>query len=90
MTAVTQHVPREISQRELRDDAGDILSAVEHGETFVVTRNGDPIAELIPVRRRKFVPTEEVLAAFANEPPIDAGRFFADLDALVDQRIVGE
>lgn len=90
MTVVAEHVPREITQRELRNDSGGILRAVERGETFVVTRNGSPIAELIPLRRRTFVPTTEVLALFANEPDIDADRFFADLDAIADQGLFGE
>jgi|KBSSwiStaDraftv2_1062776.scaffolds.fasta_scaffold10113_7 prevent-host-death family protein len=90
MTIVAEHVPREITQRELRDDSAGILRAVERGEAFVVTRNGSPIAELVPLRRRTFVPTTEVLAMFAGEPDIDADRFFADLDATVDQSLPGE
>ena len=35
-----------ISQRELRNDSGDILRRVDQGETFVVTRNGAPVADL--------------------------------------------
>jgi prevent-host-death family protein len=86
---VAEFVPHEITQRELRNDSGGVLRAVERGESFVVTRNGSPIAELIPLRRRTFVPMAQVLAMFANEPPIDADRFFADLDDVVDQGLLG-
>lgn len=35
---------REITQRELRNDSGEVLRAVGRGEEFVVTRNGEPVA----------------------------------------------
>jgi prevent-host-death family protein len=37
-----------IPQRELRNDNASILNRVEAGETFVVTRNGVPVADLSP------------------------------------------
>jgi prevent-host-death family protein len=76
---------REISQRELRNDSGAILRAVEGGETFVVTRNGTPIAELHPLRRKAFVPSAELVTMFRDDPRVDRERFFGDLDGYVDQ-----
>lgn len=76
---------REITQRELRNDSGAIMRGVERGESFTITRNGTPIGRLIPLRRRTFVPREEVLAAFATAPALDTERFRADLDAVADQ-----
>jgi antitoxin (DNA-binding transcriptional repressor) of toxin-antitoxin stability system len=75
---------RTISQRELRNDSGAIMRALDRGEVFLVTRNGVPVGELRPVRRR-FVTRELLLEAFAGSPPIDAERFRDDLDAVVDQ-----
>lgn len=75
---------REISQRELRNGSGEIMRRVERGESFTITRNGTPIARLIPLRRRVAVPKEEFLAAFATAPTIDPDRFRADLDAAFD------
>ncbi len=77
-----------ISQRELRNDSGDIMRRLDQGETFVVTRNGMPVGELSPLRRLRFVTAETVAALFHNAPPIDAGTFRADLDALAGQDIV--
>lgn len=37
-----------ISQRELRNDNAKIMRRVEAGETFVVTRHGKPVADLVP------------------------------------------
>lgn len=76
---------REITQWALRNDSGEILRSVERGETFTITRNGTPIARLIPLRRRTFVPRDEVMAVFASAPDVDADRFHADLDAASDQ-----
>lgn len=63
------------------------MRALDAGESFVVTRNGVPVGELIPVRqrRRTFVPVDEVLEAFASAPRIDFRRFREDVDSVVDQ-----
>jgi prevent-host-death family protein len=82
---MTDHAPREITQRELRNDSGAIMRGVERGESFTITRNGTPIGRLIPLRRRIFVPREEVMATFATAPVLDAQRFRADTDVVVDQ-----
>jgi antitoxin (DNA-binding transcriptional repressor) of toxin-antitoxin stability system len=64
-----------------------VIDDVAAGESFVVTRNGVPVAELRPVRsvRRKFVPKAELLALAAASPHIDLERFRADLDGVIDQ-----
>jgi prevent-host-death family protein len=76
---------REITQRELRNESGAIMRALDAGESFLVTRNGVPVAELTPARRRKFTSRAEIVKAFENAPSIDADRFFADVDAVLDQ-----
>ncbi|WP_235433839.1 MULTISPECIES: hypothetical protein [Protofrankia] len=53
-------------------------------------RHATDIAELVPLRRRTFVPAAQVLAMFAHEAPLDSDRFFADLDGVVDQGLLGE
>ena len=78
---------RTIGQRELRNDNATVIAAVAAGETFVVTRNGTPVAELRPVqaRRPRFVSRAALLEAVGQGPRIDAGRFRADLDRTVEQ-----
>lgn len=78
---------RAITQRELRNDSGEIMRRLDQGETFIVTRNGTPVAELTPMRRHRFVAADAVIAMFRNAPGIDADRFRADLDAVVAQGI---
>ena len=76
---------RELTQRELRNESGKIMRALDRGESFLVTRHGVPVGELIPLRQRRFVSAAAAVSAFASAPPIDAGRFRADVDALLDQ-----
>jgi len=76
---------REITQRQLRNESGEVMRALDAGETFTVTRNGVAVGELMPVRRRRFVSRDAALHAFADAPPIDTDRFRADIDRFVDQ-----
>jgi antitoxin (DNA-binding transcriptional repressor) of toxin-antitoxin stability system len=77
---------REITQRELRNESGEIMRALDRGETFVVTRNGVAVGELTPLRQRQFVAAEAAVAVFGGAPVIGLERFRADIDALLDQR----
>lgn len=76
-----------IPQRELRNNNAAIIDAVAGGESFLVTRNGQPVAELRPVTapRRRFVPKAELVAVAGTGPRLDAARFRRDLDAALDQ-----
>jgi hypothetical protein len=38
--ATVRAVRREITQRELRNESGDVMRALDRGDAFVVTRNG--------------------------------------------------
>lgn len=76
---------RKITQRELRNESGEVMRALDAGETFLVTRNGVAVGELTPVRRQRFVSRDAALAAFSHAPPIDAARFRDDVDRLAAQ-----
>jgi prevent-host-death family protein len=78
-----------ISQRELRNQSASIMDRVEAGEQFTVTRNGRPVAELTPIGGPPYgVPSEKLLAALADIPPIDLAELRAEADALFgDDRI---
>jgi antitoxin (DNA-binding transcriptional repressor) of toxin-antitoxin stability system len=75
---------REITQRELRNSSGSIMRALDSGETFVVTRNGVPVGELVPLRARRFVTADAAIAAFGDAPSIAADQFRADIDSVLD------
>jgi antitoxin (DNA-binding transcriptional repressor) of toxin-antitoxin stability system len=76
---------REITQRQLRNQSGEVMRALDAGESFVVTRNGVAVGELTPLRRHRFVSKDAVLAAFDRAARIDAERFRTDVDRLADQ-----
>jgi len=76
---------REISQRELRNESGDIMRRLDEGETFVVTRNGVPVGELSPLRRHRFVRATTAVEMFRHAPRVDYRRLRADLDQCATQ-----
>lgn len=78
---------RKISQRELRNDSAAVLREVQAGESLIVTRNGVPVAELRPVPPRRFVPRSVIADAARRAPRIDAERFRADVDGVVEQSV---
>lgn len=78
---------REITQRELRNNSGEIMRRLDEGEAFVVTRNGVPVGELLPLRRRRVVNGPALAAAFQGAPHIDYRQLREDLDRWVDQDI---
>jgi antitoxin (DNA-binding transcriptional repressor) of toxin-antitoxin stability system len=76
--------PKTIAQRELRDDSAKVIDAVVAGESFVITRDGIPVAELRPLQnaRRTLVPKAQVLVLAPAGPRIDGGRLRRDVDRL--------
>ena len=78
-----------ISQRELRNASAAVLREVRGGHTVIVTRNGDPVAELRPIHPRRFASRAVIAEAASRAPRIDAVRFRNDVDATIDQSVDG-
>jgi prevent-host-death family protein len=76
-------LPAEISQRDLRLRSKDIMDAVEQGRSFTVTRDGRPMGQLIPLRRR-FVPRTRFALSSERAAAVDLERFRADQDFALD------
>ena len=76
----------DVSIRDLRNQGGSVIDRVLAGETLVVTRDGQPVAELRPVTRRG-PDAAALLERFRNLPPLDHERFRADVDAIIDQSL---
>ncbi len=73
---------REIPQRELRNNVSAVLREVEAGATLRVTVRGRPVADLVPVpKKRRWIPREEVLEML-RDSPLDS-RFEADVNAAL-------
>ena len=77
----------QITQRELRNDSGRVMRALDAGQSFVVTRNGTPVGELVPLRRARFVSAQVVRSVFSGAPRVDFARLRADLDLVVDSEV---
>lgn len=57
----------EIPLRELRNDTSGVLRRVEDGERLIVTVSGRPVAQLVPLpRRKRYLTWEELTAAQAD------------------------
>ena len=77
-----------LSQRELRNDSGAIMRRVQQGERFTVTRNGTPVADLVPHnesgpdRPPRFVPVAQIAAGTSQLPSWDTAQFSRELEEL--------
>lgn len=73
----------EITQRDLRNRSKEIMDAVQHGQSFTVTRDGHQIGELTPLRqRRRFVSRAEFAAMSRGAPQLSIRTSQADQDAV--------
>lgn len=72
-----------VTVRDLRNHSADVLARVARGESLVVTRDGDPVAQLVPLPRRA-QSTAELIARRRHLPQVDAERLRADIDAVID------
>jgi prevent-host-death family protein len=86
-------VAETIGQRQLRNDNAEIMRRVEAGESFVITRNGRPIADLVPhaeagKRKRRMTVGEMQEERRRNGPHIDVDQWYADRAA--DDLIFGD
>ena len=77
----------EITQRELRNNSGEIMRQLDQGVSFVVTRNGVPVGELSPLRRHRFISAQAAVSAFRGAPHINLNQLRTDLDDVVSQEI---
>ena len=70
-----------ISVRELRNTVSAVLRRVESGERLTVTVDRRPVAQIVPLRRRRAVPAAEALAV-ASRHAADRG-FLEDVRGLL-------
>jgi prevent-host-death family protein len=73
----------EVTIRELRNHGGDVIARVVAGESLTVTRAGEPVAELRPIRRAR-ANAASLLERWSRLPDVDPDRVRADIDAVLD------
>ncbi len=79
--------PTEVSVRQFVNDSGSITRGLREGRRYILTINGEPLAEVKPIKRRRFVPTAEAQAVFATAPAVDWDQVRADLDTVIDDEL---
>jgi len=72
-----------VTVRELRNQGGDVLDRVVAGEHLTVTRDGRPVAVLVPITHRT-LPLATLLERRRNMPLLDPVELRRDLDAVID------
>jgi prevent-host-death family protein len=75
----------EVTIRELRNKGGDVVDRAARGERVIITRSGQPVAELRPMRPS--LTAEALIERRRNLPPIDPDRLRADIDEILDSRL---
>lgn len=75
----------DVSVRQFVADSGSVTRGLRQGRTYTLTLNGEPLARMIPIRRRQAVPKDEALAIFATAPVLDVAKLRADLDQTAGQ-----
>ena len=75
----------DVSVRQFVADSGAVTRGLRQGRAYTLTLNGEPLAKMIPIRRRRAVPKEEVLAIFATAPIIEADELRSDLEDSVSE-----
>lgn len=73
----------EVTIRDLRNKGGQIVDRVAAGERLIVTRDGDPVAELRPLQREG-LSARHLLDRWRHIPQVDPRDARADLDRSVD------
>ena len=72
-----------ITIRDLRNKGGQVVDRVMRGEQFLITRDGQAVAELHPVAREP-LDSETLLARWRALPQVDATEMRNEIDELMD------
>ncbi len=75
----------EVSIRDLRNKGGEIVDRAAAGERIVITRDGTPVAELIPLKQQ--LSSAQLIERWKHLPPMDPDALRRDIDELFDQSL---
>jgi antitoxin (DNA-binding transcriptional repressor) of toxin-antitoxin stability system len=77
----------DVSVRQFVANPGSVTRGLRQGHSYTLTLNGEPLARVVPIRRRRAVPTQELLEIFRTAPVLDQDELRADLDKMVDDSL---
>jgi antitoxin (DNA-binding transcriptional repressor) of toxin-antitoxin stability system len=75
---------KSIGVRELKQNARQVMSQVEGGETFIVTVQGRVVGQFVPAARATWASAEQMMSVL--DVPVDAG-FWDDINAARDASV---
>ncbi len=73
-----------IPQKELRNASGEVLRRAEAGETITVTVSGRPVAQIGPIARKSWVPSEQLAPIWRTPAPKGLRGDLAGFDVELD------
>lgn len=73
----------DVTIRELRNQGGQVIERVIAGEILTVTRDGTPVARLVPVSDKP-LSTEALIRRWRNLPPMDPDSLRRDIDEIIN------
>ena len=73
-----------MSIRDLRNHGGEVVDTVAAGETVTITRQGRPVARLVPIREGG-TSRAELRARWVGVPRVDYTQLRRDVDEVIDQ-----
>ncbi|THV41842.1 type II toxin-antitoxin system Phd/YefM family antitoxin [Glycomyces buryatensis] len=79
-----------MTQREFRNNFVAIMTSVENGESYVITRNGVEIADVTPHVTRRKVTKQELLEACRKLPRVDYAEMRRDIDEFFGENRLGD
>ncbi|MCE6999524.1 PhdYeFM domain-containing protein [Saccharothrix sp. S26] len=69
-----------ISEQDFYDNPHEVLEAVEAGETYQITQDGEQILELSPPTQRRGLVTAEVIERLKHLPRVDYAQMRREVD----------
>ena len=75
-----------VTIRELRNKGGAVIDRVQAGERLIVSRDGHPVAELRPLRRKP-LDAATLLERWRHLPQVDPEALRRDIDSVIDQSL---
>lgn len=75
-----------VSVRDLRNHGAEVLRRVQRGESLTVTRDGEPVARVVPLPRAASR-VEELIARRKSLPTVDSDQLRSDIDELLEPEL---
>jgi prevent-host-death family protein len=76
----------EATNRDLRNHGAEVIRRVQAGKSVTITRDGEAVAELRPLPKRR-LGARSLIEQFRVLPPVDAAGFGPTSTAVIDQSL---